>query len=149
MFPTPATLGNGSTLVYRDVRRLGTISLLDEVAWKAYTARIGPEPLTREFTSDRFIEQMLGTKQAIKKAIMDQRRVAGVGNIYANEALFRAGIDPSRRTDLLSSGETAVVHDQRARHARLYDHSLAAGQENDHVFGTTGDILDAIVSEHA
>ncbi len=100
-----AALGNGSILVYRDVRRLGTIMLLDEPRWEAYTARIGPEPLTREFTGERFIEQLSGTKQAIKKALMDQRRIAGVGNIYANEALFRAGIDPSRRTDLLSSDE--------------------------------------------
>ena len=100
-----AALGNGSILVYRDVRRLGTITLLDEPRWEAYTARIGPEPLTREFTGERFIEQLSGTKQAIKKALMDQRRIAGVGNIYANEALFRAGIDPSRRTDLLSSDE--------------------------------------------
>lgn len=100
-----AALGNGSILVYRDVRRLGTITLLDEPRWQAYTARIGPEPLTREFTGERFIEQLSGTKQAIKKALMDQRRIAGVGNIYANEALFRAGIDPSRRTDLLSSDE--------------------------------------------
>ncbi len=100
-----ATLGNGSILVYRDVRRLGTIMLLDQARWEAYTARIGPEPLTSEFTGERFIERLSGTKQAIKKAIMDQRRIAGVGNIYANEALFRAGIDPSRRTDLLSSDE--------------------------------------------
>ncbi len=100
-----ATLGNGTVFVFRDVRRLGTISLLDEAAWEAYTAGIGPEPLADNFDSRRFIERLTGTKQAIKKALMDQRRIAGVGNIYANEALFRAGIDPSRPAHRLSSDE--------------------------------------------
>jgi formamidopyrimidine-DNA glycosylase len=100
-----ASLGNGTVLVFGDVRRLGTISLLDEEAWGAYTARIGPEPLADDFDSRHFIQRLTGTKQAIKKALMDQRRIAGVGNIYANEALFRAGIDPSRPTSRLSSAE--------------------------------------------
>lgn len=100
-----AGLGNGQVLVYSDVRRLGTISLLDERAWQTYTARIGPEPLADEFDSRHFIQRLSGTKQAIKKALMDQRRLAGVGNIYANEALFRAGIDPSRPANRLSSDD--------------------------------------------
>jgi len=50
-----------------------------------------------------FAERLKGTRAAIKKAIMDQRRVAGIGNIYANEALFEAGIDPSKATNKLSS----------------------------------------------
>ncbi len=97
-----AELGTRSSMVYRDVRRLGTISLLDEAAWAAYTAAIGPEPLTDCFDRSAFVKRLQGTRQAIKKALMDQRRIAGIGNIYANEALFRARIDPSRRTDRLS-----------------------------------------------
>ena len=94
-----ASLGSGETFVYRDVRRLGTLLLLDEDAWRAYTARIGPEPLARDFDLDRFIESLSGTRQAVKKVIMDQRRLAGVGNIYANEALFLARVDPSLPAD--------------------------------------------------
>ncbi len=100
-----AAIGGGARFVYRDVRRLGTIWLLDGRAWAAYTARIGPEPLDAAFDAARFAGCLRGTRQAIKKAVMDQRRLAGVGNIYANEALFRAGIDPSRRADRLMPDE--------------------------------------------
>lgn len=106
-----AGIGGGARFVYRDVRRLGTIWLLDERGWSTYTGRIGPEPLADDFTTARFAERMRGTRQAIKKAIMDQRRMAGVGNIYANEALFRARLDPSRRADRLSEAELARLYD--------------------------------------
>lgn len=99
------SLGRGAQLVHRDVRRLGTIWLLDEGGWRAYSDRIGPEPLDPAFDAAAFSERLGGSRQAIKKAIMDQRRLAGVGNIYANEALFRAGIDPSRRADRLTAGD--------------------------------------------
>ncbi len=94
-------VGRRETFVYRDVRRLGTIHLLQEKAWLSYTARIGPEPLDDAFDIAKFVARLRGTRQAIKKTLMDQARIAGVGNIYANEALFRAAIDPSRRTDKL------------------------------------------------
>jgi formamidopyrimidine-DNA glycosylase len=104
------TLEDGRLFVYRDVRRLGTVWLLDEKGWAAYTSRIGPEPLDDTFTPFVFAERLQGTRAAIKKTIMDQRRVAGVGNIYANEALFQAGIDPSKPTSKLSLNEFARLH---------------------------------------
>ena len=104
------TLEDGSRFVYRDVRRLGTVWLLDDKGWAAYTSRIGPEPLDETFTPFVFAKCLEGTRAAIKKAIMDQRRVAGVGNIYANEALFEAGIDPSKPTHRLSLEEFARLH---------------------------------------
>ena len=103
-------LKSGARLVYRDVRRLGTIALLDAQAWDAYTRRIGPEPLEPAFTSAVFAARLAGTRVAIKKAIMDQRRIAGVGNIYANEALFAAGVDPSKPTSRLSAEERARLY---------------------------------------
>ncbi len=109
-----AGLGDAARLVYRDVRRLGTIELLDARGWHTYTARIGPEPLAEDFDVDRFVERLRGTRQAAKKTLMDQRRIAGVGNIYANEALFRARIDPSRQTDRLTLSElTRLYHSVR------------------------------------
>ena len=92
------------------MRRLGTVWLLDEAGWAAYTMRIGPEPLEETFTPFVLAERLRGTTVAIKKAIMDQRRLAGVGNIYANEALFEAGIDPPKRTSKLSLEEFARLH---------------------------------------
>jgi formamidopyrimidine-DNA glycosylase len=104
------TLEDGRLFVYRDVRRLGNVWLLDEKGWSAYTDRLGPEPLAETFTPFVFAERLRGTRAAVKKAIMDQRRVAGVGNIYANEALFEAGIDPSKPTNKLSLDEFARLH---------------------------------------
>ena len=103
-------IDDGARFVYRDVRRLGTIWLLDEAAWWTYTGRIGPEPLDETFDDCRFAATLTGTRVAIKKALMDQRRIAGVGNIYANEALFRSGIDPSRRTDKLGREALSRLH---------------------------------------
>src|SRR5207248_605785 len=105
------TIDDGRLLVYRDVRRLGTLWLLDQKGWDVYTSRIGPEPLEETFTPFVFADRLNGTRTAIKKAIMDQRRVAGVGNIYANEALFEAGIDPSKPTNRLSLEEFARRQD--------------------------------------
>ena len=104
------TLNDGRRFVYRDVRRLGTIWLVDEEGWIAYAGRIGPEPLEDTFTPFVFADRLRGTRTAVKKAIMDQRRLAGVGNIYANEALFDARLDPSKPTNQLSLEEFARLH---------------------------------------
>src|SRR5256885_2417304 len=104
------TLSDGRKFVYRDVRRLGTIWLLDEAGWIAYTGRIGPEPLEETFTPFVFADRLKGTRTAVKKAIMDQRRLAGVGNIYANEALFDARLNPAKSTHKLSLQEFARLH---------------------------------------
>ena len=120
-----AGLAGGATFAYRDVRRLGTVWLLNDPAWRSYTARIGPEPLAADFDAAAFAGRLAGTRQAIKKALMDQRRVAGVGNIYANEALFRAGIDPSRPAHHL--GTDAAVRLYGAVRAVLEEAIAAQG----------------------
>jgi formamidopyrimidine-DNA glycosylase len=105
-----ADLSTGGRMRYRDVRRLGAVHVLGPDAWTRYTARIGPEPLERGFTPARLAAALAGGGLAVKKALMDQRRLAGVGNIYANEALWRAGIDPSRRARSIRPGETRRLH---------------------------------------
>ncbi len=110
-----APLDDGRELVYRDVRRLGTILLLDDKAWRAYDTALGPEPLDPGFTADAFATSLGRSRQAIKKVLMDQRYVVGVGNIYANEALFAAGIDPSRSADSVSPGEYHRLHGEVRR----------------------------------
>jgi formamidopyrimidine-DNA glycosylase len=103
-------LDRGEELVYRDVRRLGTLLLLDPRQWTQYTAAIGPEPLADDFAAEQLAERLRRSRQAIKKVIMDQRHLAGVGNIYANEALFAAGIDPSKPAHRLTSGDHVRLH---------------------------------------
>ena len=118
-------LDGQATFVYRDVRRLGRVWLLDEAGWRSYTARIGPEPLAPEFDAAAFTARFRGTRQAVKKALMDQQRLAGVGNIYANEALFRAGIDPSRPANRL--GPVALANLYREVRAVLGEAIAAQG----------------------
>jgi formamidopyrimidine-DNA glycosylase len=103
-------LGPDLTLHYRDIRRLGTVSLMAPDRWREYEARLGAEPLDPSF-SDSYLSALLrGSSQAIKKLLMDQRRVAGIGNIYANEALWRARIDPSRAARSLSANESNALY---------------------------------------
>jgi formamidopyrimidine-DNA glycosylase len=104
-------LDDGSDVVYRDVRRFGTWQLLDEDDLLPYLAqRIGREPLVRSFTSNRLAEALEGRRASLKSALLDQRRLAGVGNIYADEALWRARLHPLRPAGELSADEIAALH---------------------------------------
>lgn len=95
-------MDDGRYLVYEDVRRLGTILLLNARQWQRYDESIGPEPLDPAYTPLQFAAGLRKSRQAIKKVLMDQKYIAGVGNIYANEALFAAGIDPSKPASRVS-----------------------------------------------
>ena len=99
-----------TTLHYRDIRRLGTVTVMSPARWTAYSAALGAEPLDPAFTADHLSALLRGSRQAVKKVLMDQRRVVGVGNIYANESLWRAGLDPSRPASALSAAEGARLH---------------------------------------
>ena len=103
-------LGPDLTLHYRDIRRLGTVTLMAPDRWTQYEARLGAEPLDPSFTDSYLSALVRGSSQAVKKLLMDQRRVAGIGNIYANEALWRARIDPSRAARSLSTAESRALH---------------------------------------
>jgi len=110
-----ARLDDGRTLVYHDVRRFGTIRWLDEKAWASYSAAIGPEPLADDFDATSLGRVLRGSRAAVKKVLMDQRRLAGVGNIYANEALFAAGIDPSKEARRLGPADHVRLHRELVR----------------------------------
>ncbi|MDP9278273.1 MAG: DNA-formamidopyrimidine glycosylase, partial [Gemmatimonadota bacterium] len=87
-------LDDGRALHYADVRRLGTVALMDADRFEEYTGKLGIEPLDRAFTGTHLSAVLRATSQPVKKALMEQRKIAGIGNIYANEALWRARIDP-------------------------------------------------------
>ncbi|MEO8453142.1 MAG: bifunctional DNA-formamidopyrimidine glycosylase/DNA-(apurinic or apyrimidinic site) lyase [Gemmatimonadota bacterium] len=105
-----ATLDNGRTFVYHDVRRLGTILWLDDRLWNRFSAALGPEPLEPEFTAAALGAILGRSRAAVKKVLMDQRHLAGVGNIYANEALFAAGIDPSKEARRVTPDQVQKLH---------------------------------------
>ena len=105
-----AGLDDGRELVYRDVRRLGTLLLLDPRAWARYDAAIGPEPLADDFTPERLGRELGRSRAAVKKVLMDQKHLAGVWNIYANEVLFATGIDPSKPANKLTVTDHGRLH---------------------------------------
>jgi formamidopyrimidine-DNA glycosylase len=105
-------LADGRTLRFRDVRRLGTVELMAPERFETFTAAIGPEPLDPAFTADRFRDIVRGSTRAIKTILMDQRRIAGIGNIYANEACWRAFVRPARRGSSLTHAQAALLHQE-------------------------------------
>jgi formamidopyrimidine-DNA glycosylase len=102
-------LDDGRDLHYRDIRRLGTVALMSPTRFEQYSARLGIEPLDRTFTASHLSGILRGSRQAVKKVLMDQRLVVGVGNIYANEACWRAGIDPSRAARSITADEADAL----------------------------------------
>lgn len=106
-------LDDGHVVSFCDPRRFGTGELaLGGAALDAFLdARLGVEPLGPEFTAEHLYRETRGRRTPIKALLLDQRRVAGVGNIYANEALFRARIHPLRSAGTLSRRQAATLRD--------------------------------------
>jgi formamidopyrimidine-DNA glycosylase len=105
------TLDDATRVSFRDVRRFGTWEVHDGVAAEVYLAgRLGPEPLGPDFTRAFLRERLAGRAAPVKAAILDQRVVAGLGNIYADESLWRARIHPRRHAGDLTAAEVGRLH---------------------------------------
>src|SRR5260370_8821629 len=104
-------LDDDTRLVYNDPRRFGMVRLLPraELASTAELKGLGPEPLSRDFNAGFLAAKARGRQVAIKNLIMDQRIVAGIGNIYAAEILFRAGVRPTRRAGRVTRAEIEKI----------------------------------------
>ncbi len=100
-------LEDGPRVVLNDPRRFGFLEALEEKSWKNYPAfaAMGPEPLGNDFNGPALAQAISGRRAAIKAALLDQKIVAGIGNIYACEALYMAAIDPRRGAGDLSADE--------------------------------------------
>lgn len=95
-------LADGREVLYHDVRRFGRLWRMSPEAWAAWEAKLGVEPLSDEFTAKWMWDATRKSRVAIKVWLMDQKRVVGVGNIYASEALFRAKVSPRTPADELT-----------------------------------------------
>jgi formamidopyrimidine-DNA glycosylase len=104
------SLEDRRSLVYDDVRRFGGLEVLSAAAWEERDARLGPEPLLPGFTAELLHEGLGASTSPVRSWLLDQRRIAGVGNIYAIEALFRAGVLPSRLSNSISREEACRLH---------------------------------------
>src|SRR5579884_3708827 len=99
---------DGTGLCFADVRQFGRIRIVE--AGEPWDAQVGIEPLAPEFTEERFGAILRGRTAAVKVLLLDQRRIAGIGNIYACEALWEAGIRPSRRAGTLTRAERGRLY---------------------------------------
>jgi len=103
-------LDDGSDVSYRDVRRFGTWLLLEPGELEPYLAtKVGREPLERGFNARHLGERLQNRRAPLKAALLDQRTVAGLGNIYVDEALWRARLHPLRPAETLDADEVAQV----------------------------------------
>ncbi len=104
-------LDDGSDVIYRDVRRFGTWLLLEPGEDTDYlAARLGEEPLSRAFTPASLTARFNRRRAPVKAALLDQRAAAGIGNIYADEALWRAQVHPLRAAGDLDEVEVKRLH---------------------------------------
>jgi formamidopyrimidine-DNA glycosylase len=105
-------LVGGALLRYNDPRRFGSLHFTGEPQSHPLLRELGPEPLDAGFSGDYLWQKSRGRRTAIKQFIMNGHVVVGVGNIYANEALYRAGIHPARQAGRISRQRLQRLHDE-------------------------------------
>lgn len=147
-------LDDGSDVAYRDVRRFGTWLLLQPAEVDTYLdARVGPEPLADAYKAKQLQAALAKRRAPVKAAILDQRTVAGVGNIYADEALWRSRIHPLTPAATLDADEVRALHrgirqalqvgirrqGSTLRDYRLPDGGSGSAQEEFKVYGRDGE----------
>ncbi|CQR25716.1 formamidopyrimidine-DNA glycosylase [Streptococcus varani] len=114
-------LDDGSTLVYQDVRKFGTFELLAKSAEETYfiSKKIGPEPTKEDFKLAPFERSVLLSKKFIKPLLLEQKLVAGLGNIYVDEVLWAAKVHPERVASSLKKAEIKRLRDETIRILQL------------------------------
>ncbi|WP_141432000.1 DNA-formamidopyrimidine glycosylase [Bacillus sp. 03113] len=105
---------DGTELRYRDVRKFGTMHLFSKGNEEKVLplSQLGPEPFSDDFHLQSFASKLAQSKRAIKTALLDQKIVVGLGNIYVDESLFRSGIHPERQANSLNSKEIALLYNE-------------------------------------
>lgn len=101
---------SGGVLVFDDTRRFGTVECLSTEAWQSRSDRMGPEPLEDSYTAADLRAALTRSRSPVRSWLLDQRRVAGVGNIYAAEALFLAGVHPATPAREIGDREATSLH---------------------------------------
>jgi formamidopyrimidine-DNA glycosylase len=129
---------DGSRLLYVDPRTLGRLEIVSAVDWAARAAKLGPEPLSPTFTVAVLEDRLAVSRQPLKTFLLDQRRIAGLGNIYVAEALWRARVSPRRRAKNVGPMRAGRLH-----HAIVEVLSEAVGGSGTSLGGTYLNFADA------
>ncbi len=105
------TMANGARITFNDARRFGAMDLMqtEKAEEHLLLASLGPEPFGNGFSEDYLVARLKGRDTPIKSALLDQKTVAGLGNIYVCEVLFRAGINPARKAGRISAIRAAAL----------------------------------------
>jgi formamidopyrimidine-DNA glycosylase len=142
-------LDDGKRLLFVDVRRFGTGDVLlggDALA-DYFGSRLGVEPLSADFTAEALRALARGRKQPVKAFLLNQERIAGVGNIYADEALWRAMIHPLRPVGTLKRAQVEALRDAVVESLELgIDSKGASIDDYRHVDGARGSFQDRFVA---
>ncbi|SIS52262.1 bifunctional DNA-formamidopyrimidine glycosylase/DNA-(apurinic or apyrimidinic site) lyase [Paracoccus saliphilus] len=127
----------GTTITFNDARRFGMVDLIREDETHPLLAHLGPEPFDPDFDVRYLSEVFAGRRVPVKQALLDQKIVAGLGNIYVSEALHRAGIDPRRAAGRIGKDRIIALADHvrevlsdaiAAGGSSLRDHRQATGE---------------------
>jgi formamidopyrimidine-DNA glycosylase len=128
---------DGTEMRFSDLRKFGGFWLVDDLS--QLTTDLGPEPLSEGFTEAMLAQAVAGRKAPVKSIILDQRRIAGIGNIYADEACFGAGIDPRRLGMTMGEVEVHALHSAiRASLMAGLDHGGASFRDYRNTGGNVG-----------
>ena len=147
-------LSGNQILAFSDMRKFGIIRLEDAGYLTDLDKRLGPEPLDSKFDLNQFKKALKGTNGKIKQVLMDQSRIAGIGNIYGDEILFLAGVKPDRRVKKLKKEEFKKIYNSisivlnraiKYRGSSESDFRDTSGKKGDYqnhsyVYGRGGDI---------
>ena len=127
----------GTTITFNDARRFGMVDLIREGSAHPLLDHLGPEPFDAAFSHEHLSKAFANRRAPVKQALLDQRIVAGLGNIYVSEALYRAGIDPRRAAGRIGMARLAALIDHirdvlkdaiAAGGSSLRDHRQATGE---------------------
>jgi formamidopyrimidine-DNA glycosylase len=136
-------------LLFVDVRRFGTGDVLlgSDALAEYFDSRLGVEPLSPDFTAEALRAQARGRRQPVKAFLLNQERVAGVGNIYADEALFRARIHPLRAVGTLKRAQIEALRDAVVETLELgIDSKGASIDDYRHIDGAEGSFQDRFLA---
>jgi formamidopyrimidine-DNA glycosylase len=142
-------LDDGTRLLFVDVRRFGTGDVLlgSDALTDYFESRLGVEPLSADFTAEALRALARGRKQPVKAFLLNQERIAGVGNIYADEALWRAQIHPLRPVGTLKRAQIQALRDGVVESLELgIDSKGASIDDYRHVDGARGSFQDRFVA---
>jgi formamidopyrimidine-DNA glycosylase len=103
-------LDNDKILAFSDLRKFAYLRLLDKQGLKKAYQKYGPEPLSKEFTEEYLSRVLSEKKIAIKKLLLDQEKIAGIGNIYADEVLFQAKIHPLQPANTIKPEKVKALY---------------------------------------